>query len=81
MPPHPIKKAIVSTVRLQEEVTDYAESAYIDNNYVNKDVSTICVREHLAQLGLEFKDPERLEDSTQVLRLTAGMERSELQWK
>ena len=63
-----IIKAIVSAVLSQEEAVRHAASAYIDNIYVNKDVMPAThFREHLARFGLEYKDPERLEDGARVL--------------
>ena len=77
-----IMKAIVSAVLSQGEAVGHAASAYIGKIYVNEDVMpTTHVREHLTRFGLECKDPERLEDGAQVLRLAVAMEHGKLQWK
>ena len=70
-----IMKAIVSVVLLQVEAVGHMASAYIDDIYVNEDVMPATrVREHLARFGLECKDPEQLEDDTQMLGLAVAME-------
>ena len=77
-----IMKAIVSAVLLQEEAMERAESAYIDDIYINEDVVPVTrVREHLVQFGLKCKDLERLKDGAQVLGLAVRMEHGELLWK
>ena len=63
-----IMKAIISTVLAQEETVGCVTSSYIDDIYSNEDdVPATSIRVHQAQFGLECKDPERLEDGTQVL--------------
>ena len=70
-----IMKVIISMVLLQEEAVGSVASAYINDIYVNKDVMPVtCVREHMAQFGLVYKDPEWLVDRTQVLGLAVVME-------
>ena len=56
-------KANISMVLAQEETVGCGTSTYIEDIYINDDVvPTTCVREHLAQFGLEYKDPEQLKD-------------------
>ena len=70
-----IIKAIISLVLAQDETVSCAASAYIDDIFINEDVAPATrFREHLAQFGLESKDPERLENSTQVLGLAVAKE-------
>ena len=77
-----IMKAIVSAVLSQEEAVGHAAFAYIDDIYFNEDVmSATCVREHLARFGLEFKDPERLEDGAWALGSAVAMKHGKLRWK
>ena len=58
-----IMKAINSTVLAQDVTVSQAASAYIDDIFINEDVApTTRIREHLAQFGLECKDPEWLEN-------------------
>lgn len=72
-----IIKAIVSRVIYQEEAIDHITSG----TSVNEDVvPTTRIKEHLAQFGLECKDTEWLEDGTQVLGLTIGMDHGEMRW-
>ena len=75
-------KILPDMVLAQEETVDRTASAYIDNIYINKDVVPAThVREHLAQFGLECKDPERLKEGAQVLGLTVAIEQGDLRWK
>ena len=63
-----IMKAIISTVLAQDKTVSRAVSMYIDNIFINEDVTpATCVREHLAQFRLECKDPKQLKNGTQVL--------------
>lgn len=60
-----IMKAIVDTVLAKDESNIQATSTYIDDLFVNGEVTSAThVRQHLADFGLTYKDPERLEDNT-----------------
>ena len=72
-------KAIISTVLAQEETVGCMASVYIDNIYINEEVMPAThIREHLAQFGLECKDPEHLKDGAQELGLAVAIEQGEL---
>lgn len=54
-----IFKAIYSSLLLYKEPVDYATSAYIPDIFVDEDAMLASeVKEHLAWIGLEHKDPE-----------------------
>ena len=58
----------------QQETIKEGTSAYLDEIYVNKDVSSSRVRSKLAEFGLICKDPEHLEDGACVLGLNIRQE-------
>ena len=73
-------KTIVNAVLSQQEIIKEGTSAYLDDIYVNKDVSSSRVRSKLAEFGLICKDPERLKDGARVLGLNVRQERGTLKW-
>ena len=65
-----IMKAIVSIVLAQEEQTMKAMSFYIDDIYVNEEITSVDeVKAKLESFGLTCQDPERLKYGTKVLGL------------
>ena len=64
----------------QQETIKEGTSAYLDDIYMNEDVSSSRVRSQLAKFGLICKDPEHLEDGTRVLGLNVRQERGTLKW-
>ena len=62
-------QAIVETVLSNHVTVQQATSAYIDDIFINSVASAERVKQHFLQFGMESKDPERLEDSAQVLGL------------
>ena len=77
-----IMKTIVSAVLTQEETVEKAMSAYLDDIYINEDVSpALHIQAKLAHFGLDCKDPEWLEDRAHIVGLDNRGEEDTLQWK
>ena len=77
-----IMKVIINAVLSPEEKVKEGTSAYVDDIYVSEDiVSSLHVKAKLAQFGLIYKDPERLEDGARVLGLDVHGKQGSLQWR
>ena len=77
-----IMQTIVDAILMKNKSIQRATSAYIDYVYVYESiVPAACVKEHLCSFGLLSKEPERLQDGVQVLRLQAWGEDNSLYWR
>ena len=65
-----IIQTIVDAILTKDKCIQLATSAYIDDVYVDENIVPAArVKEHLYSFGLLSKEPERLQDGTQVLWL------------
>ena len=77
-----IMQMIVDAVLTQDERTRHATSTYIDDVYVDEGVAFAArVKEHLLNIGLLSKEPERLQDGACVLGLQVREEDGVQHWK
>ena len=77
-----IMKTIISAVLSQEEMVKKVTSAYLDDIYINKDVSPKShIQVKFAQFGLDCKDPEQLEYIASVLGVDVKWEEDNRQCK
>ena len=77
-----VMKSVVTAVLTQDETVDRATSSYLDDIFVNEDVTSAqFIEKHLSRYGLECKPAERVADGARMLGLDVWGERCELRWR